>query len=218
MEPAGPGVALEREEVRTLIRLICIGGGVAMAPPLALGHGVEFLLARLEVLPGKVRVEVTADCEGNMMLPDKEAAKEAMARLFEVGREGSGTRVRWDKLARLRFEDRTILDETAPLPPDPTWAVRDHALVTGVWEWVPETEERFQLAVPKGEMLDTLMWCVESEGNRGRAVKWKMLISGDETEWMGPVMVKSEWWRSWWWGVLIVLFGGAGMTKRRALA
>lgn len=214
MEFAWSGAALECEEVRGWRRAIWIGGGVVMAPLLASGHGVEFLLARLELLPGKVRVEVTADCEGNMMLPDKEAACEAMGRLFEVGREGGNTRIRWDKLAPLRFEDRTKLDETAPLPPDPTWAVREHALVTGVWEWVPEAKERFQLAVPKGEMLDTLIWRVESEGGQGRAVKWKMLISGDETEWMGPVMVKGEWWLSWWWSVLIVLFGGAWITKK----
>jgi hypothetical protein len=174
-----------------------------MAPLLASGHGVEFLLARLELQPGKVRVEVTADCEGNFMLPDRAAAFEAMGRLFEVGREGEGTRVRWDALAPLRFEERTKLDETAPLPPDPTWAGREHALVTGVWEWVPAAGERFQLAVPKGEPVDTLMWRVEARAAEGVPVKWKMLISGDETEWMGPVVEAVSW---WWWvaGVLAV--------------
>ena len=49
-----------------------------MAPLLALGHGVEFLLAKLEVSPGVVRVEVTADCEGNLMLPSREAAQAAL--------------------------------------------------------------------------------------------------------------------------------------------
>ena len=88
-----------------------------MAPLLAFGHGVEFLLTRLELLPGKVRVEVTADCEGNLMLPDQEAARAAMTRLFEVGRGEAGARTPWAELAPWRFETRTQLDATAPLPP-----------------------------------------------------------------------------------------------------
>jgi len=177
-----------------------------MAPLLASGHGVEFLLARLEVLPGKVRVEVTADCEGNFLLPDRAAACEAMGRLFEVGREGEGARVRWDVLAPLRFEERTKLDQTAPLPPDPTWAGREHDLVTGVWEWVPAAGERFQLAVPKGEPVDTLMWRVEAGAAAEVPVKWKMLISGDETEWMGPVVVTAGiGWGGWLLGGVLVM-------------
>ena len=164
------------------------------------------MLARLELLPGKVRVEVTADCEGNFMLPDRAAACEAMGRLFAVGREGEGARVRWDALAPLRFEERTKLDETAPLPPDPTWAGREHDLVTGVWEWVPAAGERFQLAVPKGEPVDTLMWRVEAGAAEGAPVKWKMLISGDETDWMGPVVEAAGMkWGGWVLGGVLVL-------------
>lgn len=207
MEFAGSGAALECEEVRGWRRAALVGGGVVMAPLLASGHGVEFLLARLELLPGKVRVEVTADCEGNFMLPDRAAACEAMGRLFEVGREGEGARVRWDALAPLRFEERTKLDETAPLPPDPTWAGREHALVTGVWEWVPAAGERFQLAVPKGEPVDTLMWRVEAGAAEGVPVKWKMLISGDETEWMGPVGVAAGMRWGWLLGSVVALVG-----------
>lgn len=213
MEFAGSGAALECEEVRSWRRAVLIGGGVVMAPLLAFGHGVEFLLARLELLPGKVRVEVTADCEGNFILPDRAAACEAMGRLFEVGREGVEMRVRWGELAPLRFEDRTKLDETAPLPPDPTWAGREHALVTGVWEWVPAAGERFQLAVPKGVPFDTLMWRVEAGAAEGDEVKWKMLISGDETEWMEPVVAAGR----WWWCVVGVLAVGLLWGLRRAV-
>lgn len=177
-----------------------------MAPLLASGHGLEFLLARLEVLPVKVRVEVTADCEGNLMLPDRAAACEAMGRLFEVGREGDETRVPWGELATLRFEDRTKFDETAPLPPDPTWGGRSHNLVTGVWEWVPAAGERFQLAVPKGEPFDVLMWRVEARAAEGVPVKWKMLISGDETEWMGPMVeAVGIGWGSWVLGGVVLM-------------
>lgn len=175
-----------------------------MAPLLASGHGVEFLLTRLELLPGKVRVEVTADCEGNLMLPSREAAQAAMERLFVVGSDGGADRKPWAELAPLRFEARTQLDATAPLPPDPTWAGRAHDLLTGIWEWRPAKGERFQLAVPPGEPMDTLLWRVEPGSTEGAEVKWRMMITGDETEWLGPVTVGWTGWKAIGW------LGGAG--------
>lgn len=175
-----------------------------MAPLLASGHGVEFLLTRLELLPGKVRVEVTADCEGNLMLPSREAAQAAMQRLFVVGSDGEADRKPWAELAPLRFEARTQLDATAPLPPDPTWAGRAHDLLTGIWEWRPAKGERFQLAVPPGEPMDTLLWRVEPGSAEGAEVKWRMMITGDETEWLGPVTVGWTGWKAIGW------LGGAG--------
>lgn len=175
-----------------------------MAPLLASGHGVEFLLTRLELLPGKVRVEVTADCEGNLMLPSREAAQAAMQRLFVVGSDGGAVRKPWAELAPLRFEARTQLDATAPLPPDPTWAGRAHDLLTGIWEWRPAKGERFQLAVPPGEPMDTLLWRVEPGSTEGAEVKWRMMITGDETEWLGPVTVGWTGWKAIGW------LGGAG--------
>lgn len=176
-----------------------------MAPLLASGHGVEFLLTRLELLPGKVRVEVTADCEGNLMLPSREAAQAAMERLFVVGSDGGADRKPWAELAPLRFEARTQLDATAPLPPDPTWAGRAHDLLTGIWEWRPAKGERFQLAVPPGESMDTLLWRVEpGSAEEGAEVKWRMMITGDQTEWLGPVTVGWTGWKAIGW------LGGAG--------
>lgn len=159
-----------------------------MAPLLAYGHGVEFLLARLDLLPGKVRVEVTADCEGNLMLPDQDAARAAMERLFQVRLEGGGAAERWTDLAALSFEERSELDPTVPLPADPTWSGRPHQLITGIWEWKVGPGARFQLSVPEGEPVDTLLWRTGAEeAAAGGAVAWKMLISGDETEWFEPV-------------------------------
>jgi hypothetical protein len=180
-----------------------------MTPLLASGHGVEFLLAKLAIEGRRVRLEVTADCEGNLMLPDRAAARAAMERLFVVGREGEPGQAVWTELAPLRFEQRTKVDETAPLPPDPTWAGRPHDLLTGIWEWAPPEGERFQLGVPNGEPMDTLLWRVETGVEEGTPVKWKMLISGDETEWLGPVVgeVAGFWWGWGGWvlgGVLVM--------------
>ncbi len=171
--------------MKTWRMLRILGGGIALAPLLACGHGMEFLLAKMELRADQVRLEVTADCEGNLMLPDKAAAREAMSRLFVVGQQGTANEAVWTALAPLRFEERTTLDPTAPLPPDPTWTERGHQLITAVWEWNPPAGEVFQLAVPKGEPLDTLLWRA-GEGEP-EPVKWKMLIAGDRTEWIGPL-------------------------------
>ena len=56
-------------------------------------------------------------------------------------------------------------------------------MLTGIWEWRPVQGERFQLAVPPGEPMDTLLWRVVP----GAEVKWRMMITGDETEWLEPV-------------------------------
>jgi hypothetical protein len=197
-----PGIALE-QEVTAARAMAMLCGGAMLAPLLAFGHGVEFLLAKLEITPDLVRVELTADCEGNYMLPDRESAIAAMNRLFEVafrGREGEPEMIRtWSQVAALRFEDRQALDPTVPLPPDPTWMDRRHRLVTGIWEWAPMAGQSFRFQVPKGEPIDTLLW----RGDGGAAEPsrpWRILISGDETEWFAPLTPGvSRWKSSWWW-------------------
>jgi len=188
-----------------------------LAPLFAFGHGVEFLLAKLEITPGQVRLEVTADCEGNYMLPDREAAMAAMTRLFVVAeraKSGGAEVVQpWTKLAPLRFEDRVELDPTVPLPPDPTWPDRSHRLVTGVWEWVPSPEHSFRFQVPKGEPIDTLLWRSDS-GFTGQAARWRILISGDETEWIEPVAGKKRW-QLIGMGVFAIAIGLTSWIRRR---
>lgn len=174
-----------------------------MAPLLALGHGVEFLLAKLEVSPGVVRVEVTADCEGNYMLPDREMAMAAIRRLFVIGmrddRGGLERQLPWEQLAGLEFEEREQLDPSVPLPPDPSWAERRHQLVTGIWVWKPPVEGAFRLLVPVGETVDTLLWRSDG-GAASQAVPWRIMISGDETEWlqMPRLGVLASWGWDWW--------------------
>ena len=154
---------------------------IVAAPSLVRAHGMEFLLARLDLAAGRVRIELTADCEGNLMLPDPAVAREAMERLFRVRPQGTAEKG-WQELAPLRFEQRARFDPEAPLPPDPTWDGRPHQLLTAVWEWLPPEGTAFQLSLAKGEPLDALLW--RSRSDATQPVKWRMLIAGDSTEWM----------------------------------
>ena len=115
--------------------------------------------------------------------------------------EGGAAREPWTRLAALRYENRSTLDPSVPLPPDPSWQDRPHDLLTGIWQWQPPAGSRFQLAVPRGEPVDTLLWQADTpDGNP----KWKILISGDRTEWFGP-LVEDAWWRSPWLLALLAL-------------
>lgn len=186
---------------------------------------MEFLLARLQVGADVVRLEVTADCEGNEMLPDEVSARAALARLFVVALEDGGEEQPWGELGSLRFERRDKLDATVPLPPDPTWAGREHELITAVWEWEPPANTAFQLAVPKGEPLDTLLWQA-GDAAKGEKTRWKMLIAGDRTEWFGPVgrrlgeeetgRRRAEAREMWWIGLVALMVGWMTMRWRRA--
>ena len=56
--------------------------------------------------------------------------------------------------------------------------------------------------MPAGEPVDTLLWqpgVTTSEGG----VRWRMLISGDETEWLGPLVQE----RKGGWAGLVSVFG-----------
>lgn len=221
MECVRSGAALEQEvKARYLAVFFC--GGAMLAPLFAFGHGVEFLLAKLEIGSERVRLELTADCEGNFMLPDREAAMAAMNRLFVVvhrlEKGGDETARPWTQLAPLRFEDRTHLDPTVPLPPDPSWDERGHQLVTGIWEWVPPPEHLFRFQVPFGEPIDTLLWR-NTVGEEGKSATWRILISGDATDWFALAEEgkrrKFDWWKVAFVAVAAICFFWAAAKRRR---
>jgi hypothetical protein len=59
--------------------LILAAGGAVLAPLCALGHGAEFLSAKLTLLPeAEVLLEVTADYGGNPLIANEAAALEAL--------------------------------------------------------------------------------------------------------------------------------------------
>lgn len=183
MEPVWPRPALESQGLRRRKgRAFALAVALAVsAPGAARAHGMEFLLARLDLSPGQVRIELTADCEGNLMLPDAATARAAMQRLFHVRPRGA-PEAGWQAFAPLRFEERERLDPESPLPPDPTWDGRPHQLLTAVWEWRPPEGTAFQLALPRGEPHDALLWRRSPDSTQ--PVQWKMLIAGDATDWL----------------------------------
>jgi hypothetical protein len=182
VEHLRPGAALESEV--TLARACWIAALAVCPLSGASGHGLEFLLSRVHFQrDGVVRLEVTADLQDNLMLPDEQSAREAIRDLFQVSRGRQGEAAAWSRLAGIEFEPRTQLDPTAPLPFDPAAAGQAHRLITGVWRWRPDPGSEFQFVVDPGSAVDTLLWRTDESMAPGEGTRWKILISGDSSGW-----------------------------------
>ncbi|SKA80568.1 hypothetical protein SAMN02745166_00655 [Prosthecobacter debontii] len=140
-------------------------------------HACEFLLAKLEVQPERVTLEITADYGGNPLIPDEAAAREAVLNSFHVYLGGQTQRL--EELEPLRFETRMEWDPTAPTAMAPPPEGQTHQLLTGIWKWRPHTDH-IVLGVPEKNPLDVLLW-TQNEKLPGKEAKWMLLIEGEKT-------------------------------------
>jgi hypothetical protein len=195
---------------------IFAAGGAVLAPLCAFGHGLEFLTAKLTLLPEyHVRVEVTADYAGNPLVTDETAAREAVTNPLHV-RVG-------DAWVPLMTMGRPVLSihadwaSCAPpsLPPPPDDA--EHALVTATWEW-KHPAETVSFTVPKGNIHDVFLWQAETSKSPA-APRWMLLLAGDVTKEM-PLEPGRLWERMVAIFACFMIAGGAlwGVCRRRRLA
>lgn len=188
-----------------------------MAPLCAFGHAIEFLTAKLTLLPGaEVRLEVTADHAFNPLIPDQAAAMEALTSPVEVQTGGV-----WHSLGEMgapQVVSHADWERYAPpnLPPPPPEAV--HALVTASWQWRhPEHEVMFR--VPKGRMHDVFLW-QPGNGKGEGSCQWMLLLAGDVTKGIPvrPISAMGLWGVFWVVVVGISILGGWTLRRRRLRA
>ena len=157
-------------------------GGALLAPLSAFGHGGEFLLARLSVLPNReVRLEITADYGENPMISSAEEAQALIPEILQLQRDGKSQSL--GELSPGKFEKHGKLDPTAPLPALPGEAEKIHELITGTWQWKASSDS-VRFGVPKGNPHNVLLW-VTGEQPAMEKPRWEMLIAGD----VSPVIV-----------------------------
>jgi hypothetical protein len=177
--------------------LVFIAGGAFQAPLSVWGHACEFLVARMETGGGLLRLEITADHGGNPLLPDEEAAIQAVQEVVQIWSPSGPQKLA--ELAPLRIEKRTQWDLEAPAsfspPPDGT----QHQLVTGLWEWRPDGRE-VVLSVQKGGIHDVLLWTLD-HALPGRQARWMLLIEGEKTP---PILIPASSSRFLWMAALLV--------------
>lgn len=196
MEQVGPCPEVERKEAMMRLArsiLILAAGGAVLAPLCALGHGSEFLSAKLTLLPdAEVLLEVTVDYGGNPMIADEPAALEALAdpvrlrqheNLVPLAKLGTATVSRhtnWDPHAPTVYQTSDIEDEP-------------HALVTSAWRW-RSTEPEIVFEMPQGQLHSVLLWTHDAAHPEAEP-KWMILQAGDRSR---PIPIQlTPWWRSW---------------------
>ncbi|MEY4483178.1 MAG: hypothetical protein RL693_630 [Verrucomicrobiota bacterium] len=151
-------------------------GGAMLAPLSAFGHGGEFLLARLSVLPNReVRLEITADYGENPMISSAEDAQALIPVILQLQSDGKAHSL--DEMSPGKFEKRGKLDPTAPIPVPPGEAEKVHELITGTWQW-KATGDSLRFQVPKGNPHNVLLW-VTNEQTAMEKPRWDLLIAGD---------------------------------------
>lgn len=157
--------------------LSILAGGAVLAPLFVFGHACEFLVAKLEVKPDRVTLEITADYGGNPMIPDEATAQEAVRNILQVHLGGQVRRL--EDLEPLKFEKRSQWDPEAPASFAPAPDGQGHLLLTGIWTWRPHTG-RIALAVPDNNPHDVLLW-TQDDKLPGKDAKWMLLIEGEKT-------------------------------------
>lgn len=173
--------------------LILAAGGAVLAPLCALGHGAEFLSAKLTLLPdAEVLLEITADYGGNPLIADESTAREALSDPVRLKRHE--TLVPLAELAAVNITQHDNWAEFAPasyLPSDTE--AQPHALITAAWRWRSETPE-IVFEMPKGKLHDVLLW-TRDQTNLDVSPKWMLLLAGDRSKAI-PVHW-TPWWQRW---------------------
>lgn len=191
-----------------------LAAGLAVLAPLKTsGHGVEFLSARLTLLPdAEVQLEVTADYGSNPMLVDEASAREALADPVRL-RQGE-TLVALNHLADRRLFETDEWAEFAPasyLPPDTEGQA--HLLLTASWRWRSATPD-LVFEMPKGKRHDVLLW-TRDQTQPDSPPKWMLLLGGDRSK--AIAVAWPPWWQRWptvMASCVLILAGGAYFVSR----
>ncbi len=173
--------------------LILAAGGAVLAPLCVLGHGAEFLSAKLTLLPdAEVLLEITADYGSNPLIMDEAAALDALT--DPVRLRQSETLVPLSNLGKATISQHHNWAEYAPaayLPSDTEGEA--HALITSAWRW-RSAEPEIVFEMPKGKLHDLLLWTLDATQIEAPP-KWMLLLAGDRSR---PIPIQqTPWWRSW---------------------
>jgi hypothetical protein len=173
--------------------LILAAGGAVLAPLCALGHGAEFLSAKLTLLPdAEVLLEITADYGSNPLIMDEAAAREALADPVRLRQRDTLTPMNSLGTARIWQHDNWADYAPAAYLPSGTEG-EEHALITSAWRW-RSTEPEIVFEMQKGKLHDVLLW-TQDQTHPEAPPRWMLLLAGDRSR---PIpMQQTPWWRSW---------------------
>lgn len=145
-----------------------------LSPSPLLGHGCEFLSARLSLLENNSVVEllITADYSGNPLLTDEKAARQALHEVLRIEHQGKTKRL--SELANLDIQPSNDWHGAMPASLIPPANGLTHQLLKAHWRWQPDVSE-IRFSIPEDCVHDVLLWQQEP----GAEVKSTLLITGD---------------------------------------
>jgi hypothetical protein len=147
-------------------------------PMQAVGHGAEFLLAKLSFDEEcRATLEMTADYGDNPMIAGQDEARAALADMLRV--EVGGVWQRLSEVSPVSVELRSQLDLSSPMPYAADANNTPHELLVARWQWLP-TSASVRFKVPKGGKHDVLFWRAKELGN-AEPKQWNLLIAEDVT-------------------------------------
>lgn len=163
---------------RRVIARGSVFGGAVLAPLFAWAHPNEFLIAGLDVKPGRVHLEITADYEGNPMFQSAEEAREAVQTSLRI--KTGATTHRLDELAPLVIAETSQWSADMPVSlRPPADSQQEHRLIHAVWDW-PTNAQQVAFAVPEGNAHDVVLWTRDAE-HPEKEPRWVMLIEGESS-------------------------------------
>ncbi len=174
---------LESEEVvlklRTLSQ-ICLTGGILLwgIPPVAFGHGSEYVYAKLIVNepPNHAVLELSLEYRDNPIVESREQARSILEHDLVVR---SGQRQAHVGDLRTNWSDRSHFDVSAPVPVPSASESEEHQLLCVRIDLSPFAGEALRLSVVKGSEQAVVFWI--HEPRESVPPKWKVLLAGDET-------------------------------------
>lgn len=173
--------------------LILAAGGAVLAPLCALGHGAEFLSAKLTLLPeAEVLLEITADYGSNPLIMDEAAALEALADPVRL-RQGD-VLTPLNSVGKARISEHHNWADYAPAAYLPSGTEgEEHALITSSWRW-RSSEPEIVFEMQKGKLHDVLLW-TQDLSHPETPPRWMLLLAGDRSR---PIPIQqTPWWRGW---------------------
>jgi hypothetical protein len=162
--------------MRALVCAAVTVAGLLLTAPQLVAHGNECLFARVSQADGgDITVELTADIEGNPLIPDAGQARSILAGALQV-RIGE-RQYRLEDLGAVTWEQRLRLSDDAPVPPSTDGS--RHQLLTAVWHGrLPGQTVTF--VTPEHTPHDVLLWDAVGTRSAG-APRWMLLICGEES-------------------------------------
>jgi hypothetical protein len=160
-------------------RLAILIGGAILAPPFCFAHGIEFILAKLDLTtPGLVQITLTADYSSSPMIQGEDEARRIFPDCLQVRQFPDGKAVPLTTLGTLTFEKRDAFDPDAPIPPDPLAEGQKHDILAATLHWKTDaTTLRFE--VPRTSKHDVLIWRKNPDPEKN--AQWQLLLGGDQS-------------------------------------